>query len=408
MTLASKQKTAGAPGVKRRISILEATGSIGQNTLDLIGRDPDRYQVVALTGQAKVELLAEQARRFNAEIAVIGDESLYPQLAEALNGTGIEAAAGMDAVVEAASRPADWIMAAIVGAAGLRPALAAVRQGTTVALATKECLVLAGEMFMAEVAAARATLLPVDSEHSAAFQAIDNASCNGVERLVLTASGGPFRTWDAHDLARATPEQALKHPNWSMGPKITIDSATLMNKGLEVIEAFHLFPLSADQLGVIIHPQSTVHCLVHYCDGSVLAQLGMPDMRTPIAYSLAWPERMATPVKRLDLTALGSLSFEAPDEVRFPALRIAREALIAGGVAPAILNAANEIAVAAFLNRTLSFTAIPALVEETLAKSHPFISQKPSNIEDIFTVDREARRLAQDLCPMMAAKMAAA
>jgi 1-deoxy-D-xylulose-5-phosphate reductoisomerase len=392
----------------RRVSVLGSTGSIGKSTLDLIGRNSDSYQVVALTGRSNVGCLAEQAIAHRAELAVIGDASLYGELKERLSGTGIEAAAGEAAVIEAASRPAGWVMAAIVGAAGLRPTLAAVRQGTTVALATKECLVCAGQLFMAEVAKAKATLLPVDSEHSAAFQAIDNAPCDGVESITLTASGGPFRTWSEAQLDTVTPEQALKHPNWSMGPKITVDSATLMNKGLEVIEAFHLFPVSADQLDVVIHPQSIVHCLVQYCDGSVLAQLSVPDMRTPIAYSLAWPQRMDSPVKRLNLAEIGALTFEAPDEKRFPALRIAREAMKAGGLATAQLNAANEVAVEAFLAGRLSFKGIPALVEATLAACTGTFPGHNHTLDDVFEADAVARRTALSLCKGLSEKFAAA
>jgi len=341
-------------------------------------------------------------------MAVIGEESLYNELKAALAGTDIEPAAGAAAITAAGAMPVDWTMAAIVGAAGLKPTLAAIRNGGIIGLANKECLVCAGELFMSEIAAAGATLLPVDSEHSAAFQAIDNAPCDGVEQIELTASGGPFRTWTAADIAKVKPEQALKHPNWSMGPKITIDSATMMNKGLELIEAFHLFPVSVEQLGVVVHPQSIIHCLVHYHDGSVLAQMGSPDMRSPIAYSLAWPKRMATPVKRLDLATLGTLTFEAPDDVRFPALRIARAALKAGGYSTVILNAANEIAVAAFLAGKLSFMGIPALVEETLEKSAGVVTGRPQNLDDIFAADAAARQLAASLCTNLAAKLGAA
>jgi 1-deoxy-D-xylulose-5-phosphate reductoisomerase len=392
----------------RRITILGSTGSIGRSTLDLIGRNAADFEVAALTGQNNVTLLAEQAVAHRAQLAVIGEESLYGELKAALAGTGIEAAAGAGAITDAGGMPVDWTMAAIVGAAGLKPTLAAIRNGGTIGLANKECLVCAGELFMTEIAAAGATLLPVDSEHSAAFQAIDNTPCDGVEQIELTASGGPFRTWSAAEIARVKPEQALKHPNWSMGPKITIDSATMMNKGLELIEAFHLFPVSVEQLGVVVHPQSIIHCLVHYHDGSVLAQMGSPDMRSPIAYSLAWPRRMVTPVKRLDLATLGTLTFEAPDDVRFPALRIARAALKAGGYSTVILNAANEIAVAAFLAGKLSFMGIPALVEETLEKSADAASGRPQSLDDIFAADAAARQLASALCASLAAKLGAA
>lgn len=391
----------------RRITVLGSTGSIGCSTLDILESYAAPFSVTALTGQANVALLAAQAIKFRAELAVIGDEALYADLKAALAGTGVEAAAGAAAITEAASRTADWTMAAIVGAAGLRPTLAAVRQGRTVALANKECLVCAGALFMAEVAKSGATLLPVDSEHSAVFQALDNKACLGVEKIVLTASGGPFRNFSASELKTVTPQMALRHPNWSMGPKITIDSATMMNKGLEIIEAFHLFPVEAHQLEVVVHPQSIVHALVHYCDGSVLAQLSSPDMRTPIALSLAWPARMTAPVKRLDLAAIASLTFEAPDEMRFPALRIARQALLAGGSAPVILNAANEVAVAAFLEGMLDFNGIPALVEKTVQQSFAS-SAGPESIDAVFAIDMEARRAARELLAPMSAAMAAA
>ncbi|MEX1060782.1 MAG: 1-deoxy-D-xylulose-5-phosphate reductoisomerase, partial [Methyloceanibacter sp.] len=329
----------------RRISVLGATGSIGESTLDLIGRDPSAYQVVALTGGHNAARLAELASLHRAELAVIADPGSYAALRAALAGTGIEVGAGEEALLEAASRPADWVMAAIVGAAGLKPTLGAVRQGSLTALANKECLVSAGDIFMAEVSRAKATLLPVDSEHSAVMQVMTGARPERIERVCLTASGGPFRCWSLDEMRDARPEQALNHPNWSMGPKVTIDSATLMNKGLELLEAHHLFSLPPAKLDVLIHPQSIVHCLVHLSDGSVLAQMSCPDMRTPIAYSLAWPERMHAPTKRLDLAELGTLTFEAPDEKRFPALRLAREVLAAGGSAGTVLNAANEVAV---------------------------------------------------------------
>ena len=351
----------------KRVTILGSTGSIGCNTVDLIARAPERFAVEAVTGNRNVRLLAEQARRLRAKLAVVADPALYDQLRDALAGSGIEAAAGAAAVVEAAARPAEWVMAAIVGAAGLKPTLAAVRRGAVVALANKECLVCAGDVMIAEVRAHRATVIPVDSEHSAIFQVFEFERAGMVERVVLTASGGPFRTWSKDKMAAATPDQAVAHPNWSMGAKISVDSATMMNKGLETIEAYHLFPIAKDQLDVVIHPQSVVHSMVSYADGSVLAQMGSPDMRTPIAYALAWPNRMAAPVERLDLVKIGALTFEKPDEDRFPALRLARQALAAGGSAPATLNAANEIAVAAFLDGQIGFLDIAAIVEDTLA-----------------------------------------
>jgi 1-deoxy-D-xylulose-5-phosphate reductoisomerase len=381
----------------RRISVLGATGSIGESTLDLIGRDASAYHVVALTGGHNAARLAELAILHRAEIAVIADPQCYAALREGLAGTGIEIGAGEEALLEAASRPADWVMAAIVGAAGLKPTLQAVRQGTLTALANKECLVSAGDIFMAEVARAKATLLPVDSEHSGAMQVMTGARPERIELVCLTASGGPFRCWSIEQMRAARPEQALNHPNWSMGPKVTIDSATLMNKGLELLEAHHLFALAPDKLDILIHPQSIVHCLVHLSDGSVLAQLACPDMRTPIAYSLAWPERMHAPTERLDLAALGTLSFEAPDEERFPALRVAREVLEAGGSAGTVLNAANEVAVEAFLAGRIGFLAIASLVEATLAASGGLTTCHRESVEDVLAIDAEARVSARSL-----------
>jgi 1-deoxy-D-xylulose-5-phosphate reductoisomerase len=384
------------PAVRpRRISVLGATGSIGESTLDLIGRDPSAYRVVALTGGQNAARLAELAILHRAELAVIADPRAYAALRAALAGTDIEVGAGEEALLEAASRPADWVMAAIVGAAGLKPTLEAVRQGSLTALANKECLVSAGDIFMAEVARAKTTLLPVDSEHSAAMQVMAGSRPERIERVCLTASGGPFRCWSLDDMRAARPEQALNHPNWSMGQKVTIDSATLMNKGLELLEAHHLFSLPASKLDVLIHPQSIVHCLVHLSDGSVLAQMSCPDMRTPIAYSLAWPERMAAPTKRLDLAELGTLTFEAPDLERFPALRLAREVLAAGGSAGTVLNAANEVAVEAFLARRIGFLAIADLVDATLQASAGLIGLPRRSVEDVLAIDAEARASAR-------------
>ncbi len=354
MTLIARSTIAFTASDKppRRISVLGATGSIGESTLDLVGRNASAYTVVALTGGRNAARLAELAVKHHAELAVIADEGCYAELRARLTGSGIETGAGEEALIEAASRPADWVMGAIVGAAGLKPTLAAVRQGTSTALANKECLVSAGRIFMREVASYKATLLPVNSEHSAAMQVMAGAPAGSIERICLTASGGPFRGWTLADMEQVEPKQALAHPNWSMGQKVTIDSATLMNKALELIEAHHLFGVAPDHLQVIIHPQSIVHCLVYYRDGSVLAQMASPDMRTPIAYSLAWPDRMQAPTERLDLARLGTLAFEPPDEARFPALRLAREVLAAGGSASTVLNAANEVAVEAFLDRT--------------------------------------------------------
>lgn len=382
--------------------MLGATGSIGENTLDLVGRDPDSYDVVALTGNKNVARLAELAVHHRAKLAVTADEGSYKDLLLALAGTGIEVAAGPKALLDAAARPADWIMAAIVGVAGLRPTLQAVKQGTAVALANKECLVSGGHIFMRDVAKHGTTLLPVDSEHSAAQQAMTGTEPERIECVCLTASGGPFRTWSAEQMASAGPEQALKHPNWSMGAKVTIDSATLMNKGLELIEAHHLFALPPDKLDILVHPQSIVHCLVQMADGAVLAQLSCPDMRTPIAYSLAWPDRMHVPNERVNLAKLGSLTFEAPDPERFPALRLAKEVLEAGGGAGAVLNAANEVAVAAFLENRLGFLGIAGLVETTLADCADLVGLSPESAVDIYEIDDEARRRARDRLPRWA------
>ena len=402
------ESTAGARArntpQRRKVSVLGATGSIGQNTLDLIGRSSELFEVVALSAGSNAGKLAELAIRHRAKLAVVADPARYGELKRLLAGTGIEAAAGEEAVCASARMPADWIMAAIVGAAGLRPTFAAVEQGTCLALANKECLVSAGEVFTTAVQKARTSLIPVDSEHSAVFQALDSSAPRCIESITLTASGGPFRGWDAERLKTVIPAQALKHPNWSMGPKITIDSATLMNKGLELIEAFHLFPVAAQQLRVVVHPQSIVHCLVQYCDGAVLAQMSCPDMRTPIAYSLAWPERMPAPTARLDLASLGSLTFEAPDEARFPCLRIAREALMAGGNAPTVLNAANEIAVNAFLGGKIGFMTIPKVVEAALEIAVAEIGNSPAaTLDDVIATDQAARELAGRLCGTHAA-----
>jgi len=387
----------------KRVSVLGATGSIGENTLDLIARNPGCAEIVALTANTNATRLAELAIEHRAELAVIGDPTQYQALKDALAGTGIAVAAGEDAVCDAARAPADWVMAAIVGAAGLRPAFAAAEQGLCLALANKECLVSAGDAFLRAVEAGGSTLLPVDSEHSAAQQAMAGQTEGAIERILLTASGGPFREWSLEQLRAARPEQALKHPNWEMGRKITIDSATLMNKGLELIEAYYLFPIDKDQLGVVVHPQSIIHCLVEYCDGSVLAQMGAPDMRTPIAYALAWPERMSAPTERLDLARIGQLTFEAPDETRFPALRIAREAMDAGGSAPTILNAANEIAVAAFLENKIGFLGIAEVIARTLDRAAGQIGTAAlETLDEVLDADQQARRHAAEILPDVA------
>ena len=375
----------------RRVTILGSTGSIGQNTVDLLLRNPDGFQVEALTANRNPQRLAEQARALRARFAAIADPDHYPALKEALAGTGIEPACGADALAEAALRPADWVMAGIVGAAGLAPTLAAIRRGAIIALANKEVLVCAGSLVMQEVARCGATLLPVDSEHNAIWQCFDADRADTVERIILTASGGPFRDRALGDMRAVTPQQAVAHPNWSMGAKISVDSATMMNKGLELIEAHHLFRLPVEQVEIVVHPQSIVHGAVVYRDGSVLAQLGAPDMRTPIAYALAWPGRIETPAKRLDLAAIGRLTFEPPDEDRFPALRVAREALLRGGGCPTVLNAANETAVHAFLEGRIGFLDIVETVERTLAAIPEGALE---SLDDVYNFDRRARAVA--------------
>ncbi len=373
------------------LTILGSTGSVGCNTVDLVTRNPSRFVVEALTAFDRVGLLIEQARRLRPRLAVIANPAHYATLREALSGTGTEVAAGPEAVVEAASRPAERVMAAIVGAAGLEPTLAAVRRGAIVALANKECLVCAGNLLTAEVARCGATLIPVDSEHSAIFQVLETGHPEAIDRIILTASGGPFRTASLAAMAAATPAQAVAHPNWDMGAKISIDSATMMNKGLELIEAYHLFAMPAERIEILVHPQSVVHSLVAYVDGSVLAQLGSPDMRTPIAYALAWPRRMPAPSPRLDLAEIANLSFEAPDIKKFPALSLARQALQMGGAAPTILNAANEVAVHSFLAEKIGFLDIVGVVEETLAK---LPAAAPGSLAELRGIDDEARRMA--------------
>ncbi|MBE2993682.1 1-deoxy-D-xylulose-5-phosphate reductoisomerase [Sphingomonas sp. CFBP 13603] len=375
----------------KSVTILGATGSVGTSTLDLIEREPDRFRVVALTANCDVTKLAAAAIRTNAEFAVVADEKCLPELREALAGTGIRAGGGAEAIAEAASSGADWTMGAIVGCAGLKPVMAAIEQGGTVVIANKEPLVSAGDVILAAAERAGATLLPADSEHNAIFQCFDSTRPERVRRIILTCSGGPFRDWTTEQMRGVTLEQAVKHPNWSMGAKISVDSATCMNKGLELIEAARLFPIPHDRIEIVIHPQSVVHSLVDHVDGSVLAQLGPPDMRTPIAHTLAWPDRMATPMAPLDLVAIGRLDFEAPDPVRFPALRLAREALDAGGARPAILNAANEVSVEAFLQRRIGFLEIAAIVEHTLSCYDP---AAPDSVDAVLAIDAEARILA--------------
>ena len=381
---------------RKSLTILGATGSIGTSTLDLVAHHRSRFSIKALTAHRNVAELARLAIEFEAEMVVIGDPSLYKDLQEALAGTGIETAAGKSGLVEAAARPVDVTMAGIMGAAGLAPTLEAVKLGHRVALANKECLVAAGDLFMGEVRKHKTELLPVDSEHSAIFQSLDQHPDGQIGKIILTASGGPFRCFGKDELCHVTPAQALKHPNWSMGQKITIDSATMMNKGLELVEALHLFPVEVEQLDIVVHPQSIIHSMVSYVDGSVVAQLGMPDMRTPIAYSLSWPKRMSTPVEPLDLTQIASLTFEPPDEERFPALRLARQAMIAGGNSTTIMNAANEIAVEAFLVGELTFAGIPAFCEraiENVQQKHG--SKSPASVAEVLDIDHITRKMAQ-------------
>ncbi|KUO49160.1 MAG: 1-deoxy-D-xylulose 5-phosphate reductoisomerase [Sphingomonadales bacterium BRH_c3] len=378
----------------RTLTILGATGSVGEQTLDLVRRNREAWQVEALTANGNVTDLARLAREFGAKLAICGDEGCLPELREALAGSGIETAGGAQALCEAAARPVDITVAAIVGCAGLAPVMAAIEQGGTLALANKEALVSAGDVMTAALARHGATLLPVDSEHNAIFQCLAGNRIEDVARITLTASGGPFRTWSFEQLEAATPKQAVAHPNWDMGAKISVDSATMMNKGLEFIEAHHLFPVGLDRLRIVVHPQSVIHSMVEYRDGSTLAQLGPSDMRVPIASCLAWPQRMDTPLAPLDLPTIGELSFFVPDEARFPATRLAREAIETGGGAPATLNAANEVAVAAFLAGQIGFTRITAVVEDTL---HRYSAPAPQCLDDVLGVDREARVRASEL-----------
>ena len=382
----------------KRVSILGSTGSVGSNTIELIERRPDAYRVEALTANRNAELLAAQARRVAAALAVVGDEDGYADLKRALAGSGVEAAAGPAAVAEAAGRRADWVMAAIVGAAGLEPTLEAVRQGAVVALANKECLVCAGNLLLEEAARSGAVLLPVDSEHNAIFQVFEFEQRQNVEKIILTASGGPFRTAGREEMRTATPAAAVAHPNWRMGAKISVDSATMMNKGLELIEAHYLFEMPENRIDILVHPQSIVHSLVCYVDGSVLAQLGAPDMRTPIAYTLGWPKRIGAPSARLDLGRIATLTFEPPDAERFPSLSLARDALREGGNAPIVLNASNEAAVDGFLAERIGFLDVARVVEETLCR---FEEPAARSVAEVAAVDRAARLAAGEIISRM-------
>ncbi|WP_421998493.1 1-deoxy-D-xylulose-5-phosphate reductoisomerase [Reyranella sp.] len=382
----------------RGVTILGSTGSVGQSTVDLIERNPESYRVEALVaGGRSVDALADQARRLKARLAVVADPGRYRALQEALAGTDIEAAAGPDAVCEAAARPAEWVMAAVVGFAGLASTLAAARRGAMVALANKEALVCAGPLLTGAVQSSGGMLLPVDSEHNAIFQVLEPAQRHAIDRLILTASGGPFRSWSLAEMAEATREQALAHPNWDMGAKISIDSATMMNKGLELIEAHLLFGLPAEQVEIVVHPQSVIHSMVAYRDGSVLAQLGTPDMRVPISHALGWPSRIDGPAARLDFHSLTALTFERPDSGRFPSLRLAREALTTGGVAPIVLNAANEAAVSAFLERRIGFLDIARVVEDVMSRWSD-LSAAVTSLDEVHAADQEARAKAEQSC----------
>ncbi|MDB5493849.1 MAG: dxr [Phenylobacterium sp.] len=397
----------GPLNLPRKVSVLGSTGSVGVSTLDLFEKAAVEVEVTALAAGRNVERLAEQALRWRPQLAVIQDESLLPRLRDRLRGSGIAATGGANAVLEAASAEAQWVMSAIVGFAGLAPTLAAARTGAVIALANKESLICAGPALLRTAKLAGGVVIPVDSEHSAIFQVFAPASADQVSRLVLTASGGPFRSWSREQMARATPEQALAHPNWNMGAKISIDSATMMNKGLEVIEAAYLFAMAPERIDVLIHPQSIVHSLVEYADGSTLAQLGPPDMRTPIACAFAWPDRLPWPAPRLDLAKVGALTFEEPDLERFPALRLAKDALCAGGAAPAVLNSADEVAVAAFLDRRIGFLDIARVVSETLERMDRIAVSAQTGadvLEAARTTDATARRVADDVVSALMAQ----
>jgi 1-deoxy-D-xylulose-5-phosphate reductoisomerase len=399
------RSTARAATEPLSVTILGATGSIGKSTVDLLQRNPGKYRLDAVTANTNAGPLAKLARDLGAKFAVIGDPAGYGELKDALSGSGVEAAAGPAGLIEAAARPADWVMAAITGASGLEPTMAAVERGRTVALANKECLVCAGDLFMRQAKARGTTVLPVDSEHNAIFQAMGSGEASDVARIIVTASGGPFRTWKREAIEVASREQALKHPNWSMGQKITIDSASMMNKGLEIIEAHYLFEMPSAQIEVLVHPQSVVHGLVEFRDGSMIAAMGAPDMRIPIAHCLAWPERIDGPVPKLDLAKVATLTFEEPDLDRFPALALARTALETKRGAPTLINAANEVAVAEFLGGRIGFGGIPRLLSAVMDRAaRQGVMREPGSIDDALTIDRIGRTLARDILPEIAAK----
>ena len=401
-----------APVLGRRVTVLGSTGSIGTATLDVIRfsrayHGPHAFPLQALTAQKNVALLAAQARELRPKLAVIGDASRKRELADELTGTGVEVLAGAEAVIEAAQRPSEMVVSAIVGAAGLAPTLEAAKRGAIVALANKECVVAAGEVFRRAVADSRGVLIPVDSEHSAAFQLLDFAQSQAIEKITLTASGGPFRTWSAERMAAVTPEQAVRHPNWSMGAKISVDSATLMNKGLELIEAHILFAVPPEKLDIVVHAQSVVHCLVSYTDGSVLAHLSAPDMKTPIAHALGWPNRIPSPARALNVADLGQMTFERPDYVRFPCLGLARKCLESGGNSPTILNAANEIAVEQFLDHKIAFLGIAKIVEQTLSAFELMTNgDTPATLDDVLELDAAARAKAREFTRQVAGQAA--
>ena len=401
VTAARQASTAKGIG-GRRVTILGSTGSVGVSTLELIDHaatsGAEVPEIVALTANSNATLLIEQARKYRPSFVAIGEETLVASVQDALAGSGIEVGGGANAIIEAANRDADWVMAAIVGAAGLAPTMAAAARGADIALANKECLVCAGDVLMETIRSAGGRLLPVDSEHNAIFQVFDFDRPDRVTRLILTASGGPFRTWKADEMTTVTPEQAVAHPNWSMGAKISVDSATMMNKGLELIEAAHIFPIDHERIEILVHPQSVIHSMVEYVDGSVLAQLGTPDMRTPIASTLAWPDRMESPSAKLDFATVTTLNFEAPDPGRFPALRLARDSVQKGGAFPALLNAANEICVAAFLDRRLAFRDIAGVTEKVLdeAARENWPAQLLT-LDEVERADTTGRRLAGDI-----------
>lgn len=391
--MALKNTLATPPGAKpRRIVLLGATGSVGRSTVDLLRREPDKFSVAAVAGGRDAEGLAQVALATGAKFVAVRDETAYATLKNSLSGANIEVAAGREAVIEAATREADLVVSAIVGAAGVEPTHAAILAGRDIALANKECLVCAGAPFMRAAREKNVALLPVDSEHNAIFQALGGEDPARIERMIVTASGGPFRTWTKERIARATVEEALNHPNWAMGPKITVDSAGMMNKGLELIEAHHLFGVSVEKLEVVVHPQSIVHGLVTFTDGSVTAGLAPPDMRVPIAHCLAYPERLTTPVRRLDFAQIATLTFEAPDFERFPALRLVYDALADGGALSTVLNAANEIAVEAFLDRRIAFSGIAHHVAEACeAAVRDGYAKEPASVADALEIDRMVR-----------------